>query len=97
LQRWAPRDKTPTRQSAPPRKASSTGVSPSIAQPSRIASPPGPDVSLGGRETNDDRAGEADRTADDQRSRKALTEQKAGEERDQHGADVDEHRRRAGV
>ena len=59
--------------------------------------PAGVDAALRRREADHDRAGEGDRAADDERAREALVQQQPGEHREEHRADVDEHRRGAGV
>ena len=61
------------------------------------ASPARCNAAFCGRNADDDRTGEGDRHTHEQRPREALAEEEPGQERDQDRADVDEHRRRAGI
>src|SRR3954451_6642657 len=52
---------------------------------------------LARREADDDGAGERDCAPGDQRAREALAQEQSGEQGDEDGADVDEHRGSARV
>ena len=56
--------------------------------------PPGVDAAIGRRSADDDRAGERDRAAGEQRAVQRLVQQQACEQRDEDRPDVDEHRGR---